>query len=701
VSVSISHKSYKIVLQFFSCSFVAVLLLCSLVRPVYGQCTGCTVNITSSNQVIPNNLDASAIVCFQGNFVYSANFDVNGSRICISSGVTLERNGGNWNGAWTVNNHGILKINSINFNSENTINSYGELVIPGSLNINGRINLSGKMTVGGNLQLNGTGRLSALNANQCNSITVDGTFRSDGIITGSDLDYAGTGSGLFVNKMPEGNANQKLTGGAKVGNCSTVNCLETVSTKSSGRTDVVYIFRCSGAFTPPAMVDEQELSAVMLLLVAGGGGGGMGESAGGGGAGSMYESAHLEIEPGTTYQVIVGQGGIGSTTINAQGGNGSPSSFNGFTTVGGGGGGSSSGNATIRNGRNGGSGGGGAANADNVGAGGTGVGLFVTKGGNAFRNNSNVRSGAGGGGASSEGTNGSPPDPGHGGNGRIASMLADLNISSLPNRFSAGGGGTGRNSSNSPVEMGKGGSVNDIIIGGNGNNLLTGRGGVGKSNTGSGGGAGGGGGGAGATGVVVLRLSFGILPVTYSYLDAVYHSGDRKAEIRWATTKEWENSHFEIERSINNINNWEKVGEVRGMGWSDKVSEYSFEDQLLHSQGGNYYYRLKQVDFNLAYEYSSVVLVKIPLSNFSSWKIYPNPIYEWEQINFNIGNSYAGGGISGKVISSQSIVRHFEASSPIEVTMYLQNILKDLPLGLFIIEISYEGQINHIKMLKR
>jgi len=531
-------------MKFFSCFFVVTILFSFLIQPVFGQCTGCTVNITSSNQVVPNNLNASAVICFQGNFTYSANFDFSGSQICIGQGVTLERSGGNWNGAWTVNNHGTFRINSLNFNSDNTINNYGELVIPGSLIINGRVNLAGTMSVGGNLQLNGSGRITALNANQCNAITVNGTFRSDGIITGSDLDYAGTGSGLFVNKMPEGNANPKLTGGAVVGSCTTVNCVETVSTKGGGRTDMVYIYRCSDTFSPPAMVDEQELSGVMLLLVAGGGGGGMGESAGGGGAGSMFESHNIELETGTTYQVVVGRGGIGATSVNSQGGNGSPSSFNGFTTIGGGGGGSSS--ATVLNGRIGGSGGGGAANENSAGSGGAGAGSFVAKGGNAARNNSNVRAGGGGGGASSEGGVGNSPDPGHGGNGRISSVLADLNITSLPNRFSAGGGGTGRNSSSTPVTLARGGTVNGFFIGGDGNNLLTGRGGVGRSNTGSGGGAGGGGGGAGAPGVVVLRLSFGILPVEYVYLNTDYHP-DRKVEIRWATSKEWENSHFEIE----------------------------------------------------------------------------------------------------------------------------------------------------------
>jgi len=105
----------------------------------YAQCTGCTHTITSSTQTVPNNLTSSSVLCFSGTFTYTQNFDVNGSQICIGPNVTLERNGGNWNGSWTVNNYGSLKVNSLNFNSENTINNFGSLNIPGAININGTL----------------------------------------------------------------------------------------------------------------------------------------------------------------------------------------------------------------------------------------------------------------------------------------------------------------------------------------------------------------------------------------------------------------------------------------------------------------------------------------------------------------------------------------------------------------------------------
>jgi len=588
-----------------------------------------------------------------------------------------------------------------------TVNSNGRLLLSGSssfggsLSNNGIIDLSGSITVNRDLTNNGTIRTS--NANQCNSISVTGTFRNDGTITSNNLDYGGSGSALRVNKMPEGNASPKLTGGAVVGSCSSVNCRETVTTKESGRTDIIYIFRCSELFSLPETVDDQEVSGIMLLLVAGGGGGGRGEAAGGGGAGAVYESNNIDIVPNIPYQVIVGSGGIGATSIDIRGSDGFPSSFFGIETKGGGGGGSSSATATVRNGRPGGSGGGGAASTDGAGPGGNFSPHSATIGGNAIRNSQNVIAGGGGGGASSKGGNANPPEGGLGGNGMTSSVLAGLRNLSFNNTFSGGGGGTGRNSSSTPVSPALGGSVDGIIIGGSGNNNANGFGGIAVKNTGSGGGAGVAGGGAGATGLVVLRVSFGALPVDYIYFNAVYLHPDRSVKINWATSKEWENSHFEIERSVNNINSWVKVGEVAGMGWTDETTQYVYEDRQTPVNGGSIYYRLRQVDYNLNYEYSQTVMVKVPaMGSSSQWKAFPNPVQDGDHIVLSRQlDSELEGGVEVSLISSQTRILRFSATNGADLNEKLSKAVFQLPKGLFVIELNWEDKIEYLKVLKR
>jgi hypothetical protein len=98
------------------------------------------------------------------------------------------------------------------------------------------------------------------------------------------------------------------------------------------------------------------------------------------------------------------------------------------------------------------------------------------------------------------------------------------------------------------------------------------------------------------------------LPVEYLYFNPTLNRENRFVKLTWATAKEWENSHFEIERSVNGVNNWEKIGQMEGIGWSDMPVGYEFADEELPLVGGNVYYRLKQVDFDTTFSYSKVLI---------------------------------------------------------------------------------------------
>jgi hypothetical protein len=96
----------------------------------------------------------------------------------------------------------------------------------------------------------------------------------------------------------------------------------------------------------------------------------------------------------------------------------------------------------------------------------------------------------------------------------------------------------------------------------------------------------------------------GVLPVQYSSLKATRTQTGN--EINWSTASEKNNSHFLVERSINN-SNFEMVGKVIGSGNSNVIKSYSYTD--ITSVIGNVCYRLKQVDFNGESELSKVVCV--------------------------------------------------------------------------------------------
>jgi hypothetical protein len=89
----------------------------------------------------------------------------------------------------------------------------------------------------------------------------------------------------------------------------------------------------------------------------------------------------------------------------------------------------------------------------------------------------------------------------------------------------------------------------------------------------------------------------------------------------WATETEINNDHFEIERGSDAIH-FEKIGDTKGAGNSTTALNYEFIDATpLNSTN---FYRLKQVDINGTYSYSSVVEVKLDILNGVA--IFPNPV---------------------------------------------------------------------------
>ena len=464
---------------------------------------------------------------------------------------------------------------------------------------------------------------------------------------------------------------------------------------SYNRITRVYIFKCDTRWTVPEYLDEALVDSPVAFIVAGGGGGGMGESAGGGGAGGIVYTT-VNLRPGNSVIVHIGDGGIGSQSYSNRGGRGGNTIFAGNVALGGGGGGSTD----NLNGQKGGSGGGGAANQE------TGVsegieGGYAHRGGNGNRNNDNVRAGGGGGGAGGRGADGAPPSPGEGGLGVVTNLLQGVPLEIIRNAFAAGGGSTGRNPSLNSSFFSNGGKVNNFILGGSGNINQNGKGGNGTRNTGSGGGAGRGSGGDGGTGVVVLRMEFGILPVNWSYVRSHLNLSERYATINWATSKEWENSHFEVERSISGLKDWEKIGVVDGMGWTDKLSTYSFLDEKLPLSSGNVYYRLKQIDFNLQFEYSKTVALYLPevKETKAMWKVYPNPVND---NNFQIVTTSREdiSSIEVRLYASQNQMKVIKVSNERELTEAVRNMLGHQPKGVYVLEIKWNQKIEYLKIIK-
>jgi len=94
------------------------------------------------------------------------------------------------------------------------------------------------------------------------------------------------------------------------------------------------------------------------------------------------------------------------------------------------------------------------------------------------------------------------------------------------------------------------------------------------------------------------------LPVEFSSFTGSYKNG--KVYLQWSTATEIDNSHFEIQRSLDGVN-FRTIDLVNGNGTSDSPIDYLYADKEPSAVA---YYRLKQVDFDDQYEYSDVVFVR-------------------------------------------------------------------------------------------
>lgn len=109
---------------------------------------------------------------------------------------------------------------------------------------------------------------------------------------------------------------------------------------------------------------------------------------------------------------------------------------------------------------------------------------------------------------------------------------------------------------------------------------------------------------------------------------------DNNIVLNWSTASETNNQGFNIERSSDKIN-FITIGYVRGNGTTTRNSVYTFTDN--NPGNGNFFYRLKQIDFNGTAKYSPVINVnRIINACYKLEQNYPNPFNPVTSINFTL-----------------------------------------------------------------
>jgi len=112
----------------------------------------------------------------------------------------------------------------------------------------------------------------------------------------------------------------------------------------------------------------------------------------------------------------------------------------------------------------------------------------------------------------------------------------------------------------------------------------------------------------------------GVLPVQFTKFET--KCTNTGTLISWATAQEINSSSFEIERSTNG-SNWTNIGKIAAAGNSTSEKAY----QQVDLNGGNAFYRIKQIDKDGGFVYTAVERANCSSKNISTL-IYPVPAYD-------------------------------------------------------------------------
>lgn len=194
--------------------------------------------------------------------------------------------------------------------------------------------------------------------------------------------------------------------------------------------------------------------------------------------------------------------------------------------------------------------------------------------------------------------------------------------------------------------------------------------------------------------IAIGNVSFNVSTLPVSWLNFSGHRQSKDVVLNWSTRQEINAASFDIERNSGAA--WETIGNVTARGNSNDISHYTYTD--INPQGSVLLYRLKQIDIDRNFKYSSIIRIaakgNIQLSSF------PNPFTG--QLNISVTDASAGQGAvllydaTGRTVRTE--IREFFSGNN---SFSLQGLEK-LSKGIYYLEIkdSNKETIGRTSLLK-
>lgn len=159
-------------------------------------------------------------------------------------------------------------------------------------------------------------------------------------------------------------------------------------------------------------------------------------------------------------------------------------------------------------------------------------------------------------------------------------------------------------------------------------------------------------------------------------------------KISWQTIEERNNEYYVIERSTDGVN-FETVTTLSGNKNSTSLISYNQYDYSPYL--GTSYYRLKQVDLDGTFSYSSIAVIEFGIQ--TDWTIYPNPSNDG---SFTITSAFAENEVVSVTVTdvTGNRVRYYDNS------LYAQEMqVSDLSSGMYIVSIQTVSELLSKKLV--
>ncbi|MDY0083839.1 MAG: T9SS type A sorting domain-containing protein [Ignavibacteriaceae bacterium] len=184
-----------------------------------------------------------------------------------------------------------------------------------------------------------------------------------------------------------------------------------------------------------------------------------------------------------------------------------------------------------------------------------------------------------------------------------------------------------------------------------------------------------------------------IVPVELSAF--VANVNKNTVTLNWTTESELNNNGFEVQRKFAD-DQFVTIGIVKGAGTTTNRTQYSYTDVDLVD--GNYYYRLKQVDFSGNYEYSNEIFVEVNAPTvFGIEQNYPNPFNPTTNIKYSVTEpSMVKLAVYNMLGEEVSVLKNEYMTSG---TFNAAFDAASLPSGIYICKLETSYAVSAIKMM--